>query len=79
MLNYFRPQPTASDLTLKDLSLKVTFLLGQLSGQRSQTVQLLRMDHMEKNETKYVFPIYSKVKRTRPGKHKTARIYNVFQ
>ena len=26
VLNYFRSQPSASDLTLKDLSLKVTFL-----------------------------------------------------
>ena len=28
VLNYFRSQPSASDLTLKHLSLKVTFLLG---------------------------------------------------
>ena len=61
VLNYFR--------SLKDLSLKVTFLLGLLSGQRCQTIHLLRTDHMEKSETKYVFPIYNKVKQTRPGKH----------
>ena len=69
MLNYFRSQPSASDLTLKDLSLKVTFLLGLLSGQRCQTIHLLRIDHVENSETKYIFPIYSKVKQTRPGKH----------
>ena len=69
MLNYFRSQPSASDLTLKHLSLKVTFLLGLLSGQRCQTIHLLRIDHMEESETKYVFPIYNKVKQTRTGKH----------
>ena len=69
VLNYFRSQPAASDLALKDLSLKVTFLLGLSSGWRSQTIHFLRIDHMEKSETKYVFPIYSKVKQTRPGKH----------
>ena len=69
VLNYFRSQPTACDLTLKYLSLKVTFLLGLLSRQRCQTIHLLRIDHMEKSETKYVFIIYSKVKQIRPGKH----------
>ena len=66
VLNYLRSQPTASDLALKDLSLKVTFLLGLLSGQRCQTIHLF---HMEKSETKYVFPIYNKVKQSRPDKY----------
>ena len=69
VLNYFRSQPSASELTLKHLSLKVTFLLGLLSGQRCQTIHLLRIDHMDESETKYVFPVYNKVKQTRPGKH----------
>ena len=69
VLNYFRSQPSASDLTLKHLSLKVTFLLGLLSRQRCQTIRLLRIYHMEESETKYVFLIYNKVKQTRPGKH----------
>ena len=69
VLNYFSSQPSASDLALKHLSLKVTFLLGLLSGQRCQSIHLLRIDHMEESETKYVFPIYNKVKQTRPGKH----------
>ena len=58
VLDYFRSQPSASDLTLKDLSLKVTFLLSLLSGQRCQKIHLLRIDHMEKSETKHVFLIY---------------------
>ena len=69
VFNYFRSQPSASELTLKHLSLKVTFLLGLLSGQRCQTIHLLRIDHMDESETKYVFPVYNKVKQTRPGKH----------
>ena len=54
VLNYFKSQLTACDLTLKDLSLRVTFLLGRLSGQRWQTMYLLQIDHMEKSEAKYV-------------------------
>ena len=69
VLNYFKSQSTASDLTLKDLSLRVTFLLGRLSGQRCQTIHLLQIDHMEKSEAKYVFPVYNKVKKSRLGKH----------
>ena len=80
VLNYFRSQQSASGLTLKDLSLKVTFNMGLLSGQRCQTIHLLRIDHMEKSETKYVFPIYNKVKQTRPGKHiKPLEFYKISQ
>ena len=38
VFNYFRGRPSAPELSLKDLTLKLTFLLSLLSGQRCQTI-----------------------------------------
>lgn len=38
VLNYFRGGQVASELSLKDLSLKLNLLLSLLSGQRCQTI-----------------------------------------
>ena len=69
VFDYFRSQPEAANLTLKDLSMKTTFLLCLLSGQRCQTIKSLDIDHMNVLPDRYIFHINSKVKQTRPGKH----------
>ena len=69
VFDYFRTQPSVANLTLKELSMKTTFLLCLLSGQRSQSIKLLDISHMNVLPDRYTFHISSKVKQTRPGKH----------
>ena len=69
VFDYFRTQPSVANLTLKELSMKTTFLLCLLSGQRSQSIKLLDISHMNVLPDRYIFHISSKVKQTRPGKH----------
>ncbi|CAB4035953.1 Hypothetical predicted protein, partial [Paramuricea clavata] len=65
VFNYPRCQPNIADLSLKDLSLRLTLLLLLLSGQHCQTVYYFTMDNMELSEDKCVFKVTDKVK---PGK-----------
>ena len=48
--------------------MKTTFLLRLLNGQRSQTIKLLDISHMNVLPDRYIFHSNSKVKQTRPGK-----------
>ena len=52
---YFRQKCNVSDLSLKELSERLTFLLLLLSGQRSQTIHLLSIANMELSPTRCVF------------------------
>ena len=64
VFNYFCKKQPPSQLSLKELSLKVTFLLSLLSGQRYQTISYLRADHMTRLQDKYVFPLIYKLKQS---------------
>ena len=55
VLDFFRTQPQPSALVLKDLTVKVTFLLALLSGQRCQTIHLLTIDNMVLGADKCTF------------------------
>ena len=69
VVNYFRGRPVAPELSLKELTLKLTFLLNLLSGQRCQTIKYLNTDNMELTTDKCIFHITDKVKQTRIGTH----------
>ena len=69
IFDYFRTQDSAANLSLKELTLKVTFLLLLLNGQRCQTVRCLNIEHMQKSTNKYTFHIMEKVKQSRVGTH----------
>lgn len=59
VFTHFRGQTLASQLSLKDITVKLTLFLSLLSGQRSQTI---------KSETdKGVFSVTDKMKQTRVG------------
>ena len=58
-----------SVLTLKDLTVKVTFLTALLSGQRCQTIHLLTIDNMTLVPDKCTFHVMQKVKQTRVSTH----------
>ena len=69
VFNYVRTQPDIADLSLKELSVRLVFLLLLLSGQRCQTVHYFTIDNMELSDTKCVFKVIDKVKQTRKGYH----------
>ncbi|CAB4002709.1 Hypothetical predicted protein, partial [Paramuricea clavata] len=69
VLDFFRKQSMPSALTLKDLTVKVTFLLSLLSGQRCQTIHVLTVDNMILMADKCTFHVREKVKQTRVGTH----------
>ncbi len=68
VLDFFRKQPMPSALILKDLTVKVTFLIALLSGQRCQTLHVLTID-MILVADKCTFYVMEKVKQTRVGTH----------
>ena len=61
VLNYLRTKPHVSEISLKELTLRLNFLLCILSGQRCQTIQLLRIDQMELADQRCTFSIMDKV------------------
>ena len=73
-----RKQPSIAQLSLKDLTLRLTFLLLILSGKRGQTIHLLSLDNMVLSETKCEFVITEKVKQTRVGHHIPPVVYEAF-
>ena len=69
VLNYFRKGASVSVLSLKELTLKLTFLLTLLSEQRCQTVKFFSIKTMELSDLKCTFAITNKVKRSLVGTH----------
>ena len=56
-------------LTLKNLTLKLVTLIAILSGQRLQTIHLLKLNNMIVGKSSYKFVIDSMLKTTRVGVH----------
>ena len=70
VLNYFRKGASVSALSLKELTLQLTFLLTLLSGQRCQTVKLFSINNMKLSDIKCTFVVITeKVKQSRVGTH----------
>ena len=69
VLNYSRKGASVSVLSLKELTLKLTFLLTLLSGQRCQAVKFFSIKNMEFSDLKCTFVITEKVKQSRVGTH----------
>ncbi len=79
VFNYMRKQPSIARSSLKDLTLRLTFLLLILSGKRGQTIHLLSLlDNIVLSETKCEFVITEKVKQTRVGHHIPPIVYEAF-
>jgi len=54
-------------LPLKDLTYKVLMLLLLVSGQRGQSIHLLDLKHLSKEDQRYSFDILQHTKTSRPG------------
>lgn len=59
----------AQELSLKDLSLKLTMLLHLTTGQRGQTVHLFDINHIQAVGDMYRITVMDKLKQSKPGKH----------
>ena len=78
VFNFIRNQQRVEDLSLKALTLRLTFLLCLLSGQRRQTIQVLRLDQMNVTPNAYTFKIINKLKQTRPRYHQKPLVYEKY-
>ena len=69
VLNSLRSYPPIEDISLKKLTVKVVMLLALLTGQRTQTIHCLDVNHMDMSDKKCTFYLTSLQKQSRPGKH----------
>ena len=69
VLKYLKTLHPPEQLSLKDLTLKMTMLIALLSGQRCQTIHALDTTTMVLSAEKCVFYINELLKTSRPGKH----------
>ena len=69
ILDYVRKLPDNKHLVLEELVKKLATLICLLSGQRGQTMPLLKLDCMSKSNDVYTFFIPEPLKQTRPGYH----------
>ena len=69
VLEYLKTLHPPEDLTLKELTLKLTMLLALLSAQRCQTLQALSIGNMVLTDEKCSFHFSKPLKTSRPGKH----------
>ena len=67
VLKYLKGIQIDKDLTLRDLTLKLTMLLALLSGQRCQTLHLLSLEGMTLEAQQCKFKISEPIKSTKPG------------
>jgi len=70
VFNFIRNQQRVEDLSLKTITIRLIFHLCLLSGQRRQTIQVLRLDQMNAISNAYTSKIVDKLKQTRPRYHK---------
>ena len=78
VFNFIRNQQRVEDLPLKALTMRLAFLLCLLSGQRRQTIRVLRLDQMNVTSNAYTFNIVDKLKQTRPRYHQKPLVYEKY-
>ncbi|XP_046545628.1 uncharacterized protein LOC124255761 [Haliotis rubra] len=79
VLDYIEEKGSNTELTLKELSLKMTMLLALVTGQRSQTLRYLSIDNMIKCEKKVIFRLTELLKQSRPGFHLQPIVLHSFE
>lgn len=68
-----------SNLSLKELSLKLTMLLLLVTGQRGQTIHLLNLDNMTILDNQCIFTISGLLKQSRQGKSNPLIVLKAFK
>ena len=64
VLEYLRNYPNTRELSLKQLTVKLTALLASVTAQRPQTLQALSLDGMRVSEDQYTFRVLSLFKQS---------------
>ena len=64
VLNHLKGYPDIKEMSLKQLTWKLTMILALVTAQRTQTLKLLSIDDMQTKAGEYVFPITSILKQT---------------
>ena len=67
VLDFLRTWSPATKLTLRQLTLKVVFLVLLVSGQRLQTLHSLDINFMKQNTSSFTFVLSRLLKQSRPG------------
>jgi hypothetical protein len=69
VLDHLKTYKLADELTMKELTLKLTMLLFLLTAQRCQTIHQLDVNYIQAMENKYRITIMQKVKQSKPGRY----------
>ena len=69
VLRYLKTLYPPQDITLKQLTLKMTTLLCLLTGQRSHTIHKFDTQFIQKLPNMYRVTVQEKLKHTKPGRH----------
>ena len=69
VLDHLRSYKFAEDLSLRELTLKLTMLLCLLTAQRCQTIHLMDIGYIQEMKDRYRIGFNSKLKQTKPGHH----------
>lgn len=67
VLQYIGSMDASQDLSLRDLTFKLVMLVALTTAQRSQSIHLLDITGMVKEETSYTFLLDSNIKQSKPG------------
>ena len=78
VLDYLEMFSPNTDITLKELTLKVTMLLALLSGQRCQTILCLDLNNMLIEDSKCTFFITKLLKHSIKGRHQKPLQFEAF-
>ena len=69
VLNYLEKLSPVNNICLKNLTFKLITLIALLSGQRCQTLSLLKLSEMALSDNKCIFHVQSLLRQSRSGKH----------
>ena len=78
VFNFIRYQQRVEDFSHKTPTIRIAFPLCFLSGQRHQTIQVLRLDQMNVTSNAYTFNIVDKLKQARPPYHQKPLAYEKY-
>ena len=74
ILKYYQTQPNNEDLSLRQLTYKLTILLALASAQRVQTLHKLDLQHFTATDNAFCFVLPTRLKQTKNG-HATPDVY----
>ena len=78
VIRYFSQMPSDHELLLEALTKKLTTLLCILSGQRSQSIAKLYIEHMHQDDKVFTFFIPKMLKTTTPSFHQEPLEFDFF-